>query len=99
MGLLFSKEIKAQVQGVERISNRILTATIASNPRIRVKATYAPTETSPEEDKDKFYAYLNTAISNGKQHDMLIVMGDFNARVGQDSRITSPRVVDSHAYH
>ena len=98
MGLRFSKEIKAQVQGVERISNRILTATIAGNPCIRVIATYASRETLPEEDKEKFCADLNTEVSKEKQHDMLIVMGDFNARVGQYGRITSLRVVGFHAY-
>uniref|UniRef100_A0A8C5LPA2 Endonuclease/exonuclease/phosphatase domain-containing protein n=1 Tax=Leptobrachium leishanense TaxID=445787 RepID=A0A8C5LPA2_9ANUR len=47
-------------------------------------SAYAPTMTTPEETIDKFYDDLNTVISSTPIADKLIVLGDFNARVGSD---------------
>ncbi|XP_038056050.1 craniofacial development protein 2-like [Patiria miniata] len=48
-------------------------------------SAYAPTMTNPEEIKDRFYEELDTLISAVPQTEKLIVLGDFNARVGTDS--------------
>ena len=40
--------------------------------------------TNPDEVKDKFYDDLNSVISAAPQTDKLILLGDFNARVGTD---------------
>ena len=42
---------------------------------------YAPVE-GEEEENDKFYASLQKIVSKVNKSDMLIIMGDFNARVG-----------------
>ena len=44
----------------------------------------APTMTNPDEVKDKFYNDLDGAISATPRTDKLILLGDFNARVGTD---------------
>uniref|UniRef100_A0A8C5P9E5 C2H2-type domain-containing protein n=1 Tax=Leptobrachium leishanense TaxID=445787 RepID=A0A8C5P9E5_9ANUR len=49
-----------------------------------IVSAYAPTMTNPEETIDKFYDDLNTVISSTPIADKLIVLGDFNARVGSD---------------
>ena len=46
---------------------------------------YAPTMTNPDEVKDKFYEDLNAVIASVPNADKLIILGDFNARVGRDS--------------
>ncbi len=46
---------------------------------------YAPTMTNPNEIKDKFYEDLNSVIVTVPNADKLIILGDFNARVGSDS--------------
>ena len=40
--------------------------------------------TNKDETKDKFYEYLEYVISAVPAADKLIILGDFNARVGQD---------------
>ena len=40
--------------------------------------------TNPDEVKDKFYDDLDSVISAAPQTDKLILLGDFNARVGTD---------------
>ena len=50
---------------------------------------YAPTFTDPDEVKEKFYEELEALISAVPQSDKLILLGNFNARVGQDSHLYS----------
>lgn len=50
-----------------------------------IVSAYAPTMTNPDEVKDKFYQDLNAVITTLPNADKLIVLGDFNARVGCDS--------------
>ena len=47
-------------------------------------SSYAPTMTNPDEIKDKFYEELDSLISSVPQSEKLIILGDFNARVGTD---------------
>ena len=45
---------------------------------------YAPTMTYPDEDKEAFYRLLSTTVDKVPTEDKLIMLGDFNARVGKD---------------
>ena len=47
-------------------------------------SAYAPTMTNPDEVKNKFYDDLDSVISAAPRTDRLILLGDFNARVGTD---------------
>eukprot|EP00795_Rhopilema_esculentum_P004202 gene4202-20389_t len=47
-------------------------------------SAYAPTMTNPGEINEKFYEELEALISTVPQSDKLILLGDFNARVGRD---------------
>ena len=48
-------------------------------------ASYAPTEEAEEEEKDEFYEQLEEEIRTTPRHDVLMVIGDLNARVGEDN--------------
>nr|VZI48544.1 unnamed protein product [Spirometra erinaceieuropaei] len=47
-------------------------------------SAYAPTMTNPDAVRDKFYEDLHTLLATVSKADKLIVLGDFNARVGTD---------------
>ena len=47
-------------------------------------SAYAPTMTNTDDVKDKFYEELETLISTVSQSNILILLGDFNARVGKN---------------
>ena len=50
--------------------------------KLTVVVSYAPTEEAEEEKKDDFYDQLQTAIEDVPTHDMLLIIGDLNARTG-----------------
>nr|VZI31176.1 unnamed protein product [Spirometra erinaceieuropaei] len=47
-------------------------------------SAYAPTMTNPDAVRDKFYEDLHALLATVAKADKLIVLGDFNARVGTD---------------
>jgi len=52
---------------------------------VTVIQCYAPTNDSDDDDKDAFYNQLEATILDAHRHDMLILMGDLNAKVGSDN--------------
>ncbi|KAL8580618.1 hypothetical protein ACOMHN_046821 [Nucella lapillus] len=52
---------------------------------VTVISAYAPTLTSSDEAKDTFYEELKSLVKATTPEDKLILLGDFNARVGMDS--------------
>lgn len=68
-------------------SDRLMTLTLnlACDTRAVLVSCYAPTLDRPEQEKNDFYRQLRTIISNVQHRDKIIIMGDFNARVGADN--------------
>ena len=66
------------------------------NPQLTVTSVYAPTECSLLDDKDDFYNDLNNHLEQMKPHNIHLVVGDFNARVGLDSHSIHPEVNGRH---
>jgi len=62
----------------------ILKLPLSGNKSATIISAYAPTKTNPDDIKDKFYADLDATISAVPKSDKLIILGDFNARVGTD---------------
>ena len=62
----------------------ILTIDLEDNTSVTLVSCYAPTMASSEQEKDDFYNQLHTVISRVQHKDKLILMGDFNVRVGTD---------------
>ena len=53
--------------------------------KLAIISTYVPTMTNTVETKDKFYEDFECVISDVPAAEKLIILGDFNARVAQDS--------------
>ena len=81
------KEISTKLADVPKgITERLMTfrMPIGKERFLTLINVYAPTMTYPDEDKDAFYRLLTTTIDKVPTADKLIVLGDFNARVGKD---------------
>ncbi|XP_072041209.1 craniofacial development protein 2-like [Amphiura filiformis] len=99
VGLLMSRHIHRCLQSVQTIKQRILTASFNGNPQLTVTIIYAPTESATSGEKDSFYNLLEDHLEKVKRHNIHLVIGDFNARIGQDSHVSHPAVVGPHCFY
>ena len=86
VGLLVSKRISKSLLEWQPFGPRLLKARFNSKfAKLSVVSCYAPTEEADDADKDDFYEQLQAIIEKVPAHDMLLVIGDFNARTGSDN--------------
>jgi hypothetical protein len=93
-----SEAAKTQLSST-RITDRIMIANFAGNPAATVIVAYAPIEEKSEKVKDEFYAELLKCAQDVSPHNMLVIAGDFNARISQDSSSSTTRVIGKHFLH
>ena len=79
------------------INDRLMSIRIKlrDNRYLTLVSVYAPTLTNDDTTKELFYESLDKIITETPRNDKLIVLGDFNARVGKDS-ITWKGVLGPH---
>ena len=86
VAFLVHKDIKGSVMECRPISSRLISIRIAAKPmNITVIQVYAPTTASSEDEIEDFYHELGSVIDNSPKKDVLIVQGDWNAKVGIDA--------------
>ncbi|XP_028654659.1 craniofacial development protein 2-like [Erpetoichthys calabaricus] len=67
------------------VSDRIITARLRSQQvKVTVIQIYAPTKESDEAAKAAFYDQLQDELTTVPRHDLLLVIGDFNAQLNGD---------------
>jgi len=70
----------------EPIIDRIIKARFESKfCKLTIIQVYAPTNETEDEAKDIFYETLQATMDKTPRHDMMIIIGDLNAKVGQDN--------------
>ena len=70
------------VSAWEQVNDRIMWLRFNSkNVATTIVQCYAPHEERSKKEKDEFYACLNDVVRKVPGRDLLIIMGDFNARV------------------
>ena len=85
VGILMAKRATEALIDWTPISKRIIKARFYSQHiKLTLVHVYAPTEDADDQTKDDFYTRLQDVLDNRNMHDMLIVTGDMNAKVGYD---------------
>lgn len=80
--MLLSRTAAAALGGWKPISDRLISARFQSrHAKIRIIQIYAPTEESEDEITDEFYDRMQEEIDATPLHDILLVIGDYNAKV------------------
>ena len=86
VGLLISKEASHALEEWEPINERTLMARLKSrHGKLSIIVNYAPTEDADIQHKNDFYGKLQEIIDKIPKHDVLICLGDFNAKLGSDN--------------
>ena len=88
-----SKEAEKSLTQWECISERLITARFQTRfIKVTIIQCYASTN---DEDKDNSYNQLQRLVNKTTSHDLLLVMGDFNTKIGNDN-IGVVRTIGTH---
>ena len=86
VAVLISENLSVGVKEWRCVNERLMKVRLKLENRwLTVVQVYAPTEDSAEELKTSFYDSLEELLASVPKSDQLVVMGDFNARVGRDA--------------
>ena len=98
VGFLMTPQARKSLMSWNSISERIITARFQSKVRnITIIQCYAPTDTKSAAVKDAFYSELSASYKNVPKGDIIIVMGDMNASVGE-SNAQVQHIMGKHGY-
>ena len=85
VAIMMTKDTRKALTAWKPISSFLITATFNTNNR-RVKAHiiqgYAPTNDADDEVKARFYDSLNHLLGSIRAKDLIMLIGDFNAKIG-----------------
>ncbi|XP_060516932.1 uncharacterized protein LOC132696231 [Cylas formicarius] len=94
VAFLIHKNFKESILGYEAINDRIITLKVQAKPvNLNLMQIYAPTSTCPQNEIDNFYGILSNTITRMPNREPLIVLGDFNAKIGETKTDTHLRTV------
>ena len=83
VALVMTKHAAGCLESWIPVSDRIMTARFTSRfIKTTVVQVYAPTNEADEEFKDSFYGMLQRVTDEIPRHDMIMMMGDWNAKIG-----------------
>lgn len=84
VGILCKSNIAQYIMGVWPVSPRNMLIKFRAKPfDISIIQTYAPTTDYSEEEIEEYYEEIQNIMKNVKSTEVLIIMGDFNAKVGK----------------
>jgi len=82
--LFTHRKIAETIVGYEPISDRVFVVRLKAKPRnITLIQVYGRTTAATDEEMERFYQGLPQSVKQVPKGDMLLVMGDFNAKVGR----------------
>jgi len=86
-GFIISRKIKERILECEPVNDRLCRIRIRGKFRnLTIISAHAPTEDKGEGEKAEFYSKLERICSRVPKYELLIIMGDFNAKVGREER-------------
>ncbi|XP_072048875.1 craniofacial development protein 2-like [Amphiura filiformis] len=86
VGFLVHRDIARSVLECRPISRRIIILRLAGQPfNVSIILAYAPTSTASDQEMDMFYQHLNGIMTTIPKRYVLLVIGDWNAKVGPDA--------------
>ena len=86
VALMFSHNTAKSLLEFGHVNERLITARLqGKHGSITVVQCYAPINDSSEDEKDQFYSSLKTMVEQVPTQDVLVIMGDHNAKIGNEN--------------
>ncbi|PZC84076.1 hypothetical protein B5X24_HaOG205798 [Helicoverpa armigera] len=86
VAFLIPKYLRSSVMEYEPISDRIIRIKLKATPvNFNLIQVYAPTSTARDDEIESFYKELESTIGKIANRELLIILGDLNAKVGSDA--------------
>ena len=86
VGFLVHRNTLSNVMGCCPISSRLITIRLRAAPfNITIIQAYAPTADYSDSEVEDFYEQLQAVLDQVPKKDIVVVQGDWNAKVGQDA--------------
>ncbi|XP_062532962.1 craniofacial development protein 2-like [Bombyx mori] len=86
VGMLLSRSANSSLLSWKPVSERIICARFSTRVRkVTVIQCYAPTNSASTDVKSQFYEQLGHTLKGIKKQDIVILMGDINAKMGNDN--------------
>ena len=85
MAIICDKTLSQSVLGYNPVNDRIITIRIQGNPiNSTIIQVYPPAANADDEERDAFYGKLQETLASVPKADVLIVLGDMNAKIGEE---------------
>ncbi|CAJ1081041.1 craniofacial development protein 2-like%2C partial [Xyrichtys novacula] len=86
VALMMTPEATKALMAWEPVPSRLMSARFNSRGRkCTIIQCYTPTNVAEEQEKENFYSSLQSLIDRTLKRDLKIIMGDLNAKVGEDN--------------
>jgi endonuclease/exonuclease/phosphatase family metal-dependent hydrolase len=97
-GFMFTKLMRASLLEFEAVNDRICRIRMKGRYRnIMIISTNAPIEEKEEYEKEEFYDRLEEIYNRVQKYDIIIIMGDFNAKIWKEKHLM--KVAGKYAFH
>ena len=89
-GPILDKEATKSIIGYNPMSPRVITIRLKAHPiNLTIIQVYAPTSDASDENLESFYNTVQEALDKTTPRDLLVMMGDWNVKVGKRERKNS----------
>ena len=90
VGFILDKEATKSIKGYNPMSPRVITIRLKAHPiNLTIIQVYAPTPDASDENLESFYNTVQEALDKIPPRDLLVMMGDWNSKVGNTDRKNS----------
>ena len=81
--MILGRHLSKSLLGYNLINEKIMTVQTAASPyNLTIVQVYAPTNAATDSAKDAFYEQLEQVTSQLPEWDIVIISGDWNAKLG-----------------
>lgn len=84
VGIVITKNLLTSVVDFVPYSDRTALLKLRVKPNdLNIVQVYAPTADSPDQEVEQFYSEIKELLKLTKKHDVNVIIGDFNAKIGK----------------